>query len=203
MNLKFMKSLAGYLLIAKSFTQDTLFKKSVILMIQHDEQGAFGLMVNQPSPNLKLFDALPELTIPEARKIPLLIGGPVLRHQSLFTLHSTMPENHEPSPEQIQINDDLFFEPNFEKMIDYCSKGYLEQIPFEDRPIIHFYIGYAGWAQGQLEKEIREDTWIIDVASGRDIIFPSNPEHSWLQALQKKGGIYRIFAETGQNPLLN
>ena len=63
-------------------------------------------------------------------------------------------------------------------------------------------LGHSGWAPGQLEKEMRMGSWMIHPATPR-IVFHPNPEQGWKDALREKGGIYRVFAETDQNPTLN
>ena len=72
----------------------------------------------------------------------------------------------------------------------------------DDRAPIHLFLGYSGWAPGQLEREMALGSWITQRASA-GIVFHANPEDGWKDALRAKGGIYRVFADSDQEPGLN
>ncbi|HMW61271.1 MAG TPA: YqgE/AlgH family protein, partial [Leptospiraceae bacterium] len=85
---------------------------------------------------------------------------------------------------------------------NYFNEENWNAIPADDRPRIHLYLGYSGWAPGQLEQEMDRGSWIIHPASAK-IVFHENPEEGWANALRDKGGIYRVFADTNPDPGLN
>ncbi len=197
---KSFKSLKGYFLISEANMLDPNFKRTVVLIIEHNEEGAFGLIVNRKS-NIFLSDLLPEFyEETRGKNTPIYIGGPV-QQEFLFAIHSHLLDR-KPSSTSIKIISDVYFEPGFRNIEDYFKDRFWDQLPLDDRPKIHLYVGYSGWAPGQLEGEIREGSWILHPAT-QEIVFHPNPEEGWNDALRKKGGIYKIFADTNKDPFLN
>ncbi|MFP4067980.1 MAG: YqgE/AlgH family protein [Spirochaetaceae bacterium] len=185
-------SLTGYFLISEAEMMDPNFFRTVVLIIRHDETGAFGLVVNRKS-NLTLSDVLPEFEDSPGGELPLYVGGPV-QQEYLFVVHSPY-EGHEPSEAAVQPVEGVIFEPAFAEVRDL----------FETEPAgrnVLLFLGYSGWAPGQLETELEEGAWILHPA-GRHIVFHPNPEEGWRDALRDKGGLYRIFADTDQKPSTN
>ena len=72
----------------------------------------------------------------------------------------------------------------------------------EDAPAIRFFAGYAGWAPGQLEDELRRGDWVV-IKALPNLVFSEEPGKSWEQALYKKGGVHWLAAETGYKPSIN
>lgn len=192
-------SLQGCFLISEANMQDPNFHQTVVLMIDHNEEGAFGLVVNRKS-SLVLADVLPEKNEEErAINCPLYIGGPV-QQEYIFAVHSQ--SCLEPSATAVEISPDVYFEPGFKQVLPFFDTGYWNSIPADDRPDIHVFLGYSGWGPGQLEAEMEAGSWMT-IQATRDIIFHENPEEGWKAALRKKGGIYKIFADSNQDPSLN
>ena len=135
-----------------------------------------------------------------AARTPVYVGGPV-QQEYLFVLHSELLSG-EKSDSRTESIKGVFFEPSFKMMENYFDDQHWESIPADDRPHIHLYLGYSGWAPGQLEKEMSLGSWIIHPARPR-IVFHENPEEGWKDALRSKGGIYQVFADSNQNPGLN
>ena len=180
---------------------DPNFFQTVVLMIEHNKEGAFGLVVNRRS-RLLLADGIEDLEREQAAlSTPLYIGGPVQR-EFLFVVHGEMPEDHVSSDACVEVVRDVYFEPSFRYVKSYFVDESLAGIPADDRPSIHLFLGYSGWAAGQLEEELRRGSWMVHPASKR-IVFHENPEQGWKEALRQKGGIYKIFADSDPNPSLN
>ena len=196
---KGFRSLKGYFLISETTMLDPNFKHTVVLIIEHNEDGAFGLIVNRKS-SFKLSDLLPEFRNERGNHTPIYIGGPV-QQEFLFAIHSPLLDKPISST-AIEVIPNVYFEPGFRNLETYFKDGYWDQLPLDDRPKIHLYIGYSGWGSGQLEKEIREGSWIVHPATEK-IVFHPNPDEGWKDALRQKGGIYKIFADTNQDPFLN
>lgn len=192
-------SLKGYFLIAEANMLDPNFKHTVVLIIEHNEDGAFGLIVNRKS-ELNLVDILPEFNTKRGRTTPIYFGGPV-QQEFLFAIHSKLIDKHH-SQTSIEIIPEVYFEPGFRNLEDYFKDSYWDTLPPDDKPKIHLFLGYSGWGPKQLERELREGSWIIHKATPK-IIFHQNPEEGWKDALRQKGGIYKIFADTNQDPFLN
>lgn len=195
----YFKSLKGYFLISEATMLDPNFKHTVVLLIEHNEEGAFGLIVNKKS-QFHLADLLPDFQNQRAKETSVFIGGPV-QQEFLFAIHSPLFDR-QISATAIEVIPRVYFEPGFRNLEDYFKDSYWNQLPLDDRPKIHLFIGYSGWGPGQLEREIREGSWIIHPASEK-IVFHPNPEEGWKDALRQKGGIYKIFADTNQDPFLN
>ncbi len=192
------ESLKGWFLISETRMTDPHFYQSVVLIIEHNADGAFGLVVNHRS-SLTLSDVLPRMNSSKARNTPLYAGGPV-QQDYLLVVHS--PTFQEPSPTAMEPVPGIFFEPSFRAVEQFFDDAFWEKIPEDDKPNIHLFLGYSGWAPGQLETELRNGSWMVLQASPQ-LVFHPDPESGWRDALRKKGGIYRIFAESNQDPRLN
>lgn len=166
--------LLGKLLVASSSILEHNFIRSVVLVVDHDSRGALGLTLNHPMPG------------GISSKNPLYRGGPVesdrrsLLHTSQSLASSTA------------IIDGVFFEPSDELISDLAE----QDITYRR------FTGYAGWGTGQLEYEIRRNSWIVLNATAELIFAAAGPEF-WTRCLVEKGGLYRHFARTHKNILLN
>ncbi len=190
--------LEGYFLISETELMDPNFIRTVVLMIQHDDGGAFGLVVNRQT-ELTLGGIIETYENTSAGELPVFIGGPV-EQQFLFVLHSGLPENYT-GEHTHEVVPDVFFEPNFDLIQAFLHDEW-DHIPPEDRPHIHLFGGYSGWAPGQLENELTHRSWVLLKATNK-IVFHPDPSEGWNEALRKKGGIYWVVAETGTKPSLN
>lgn len=193
------ENLRGHFLIAETELQDPNFFRTVVLIIHHNEEGAFGLVVNRGS-EVTVGEVIEGADESPIADLPLMVGGPVQQNY-VFSLHSGIPEvyrsehTEEPAP-------GVFFEPSFQHVIDYVESETYASRPVDDREKIVVYAGYSGWGPGQLEFELDEEAWLIHPAEA-DVVFQSNPSEGWKDALSKKGGFYRIVAETGYKPSRN
>lgn len=152
--------LTGYLLIALPSLQDSNFEHSVVYLASHSEEGAMGVVLNQPS-TVTLGQVLQQLEIPVTahgvQEESVFSGGPVQQEQGLV-LHSpdSLWEN------SLVIND-------FSALTS--SQDILESIASGRGPA-HFrmLLGYAGWGSGQLESELQQDAWLTAPA-GPELVF--------------------------------
>lgn len=180
-----MQSLEGHFLIANYALQDPNFSRSVVFLVEHNEEGAFGLVINRPE-ETTLEDVLDE--IPDAiKKQRIFQGGPV-QPRTLFILHS---DSLVSSPgEEVYPGVFLGAELNLLRELAEAESDF------------HVYHGYSGWGPGQLEAEMLTKAWIpIEVKP--DLIFHPRPEDAWREALKKGGGIYEYFARNVRDPFLN
>jgi len=190
--------LQGFFLISEAELLDPNFQRTVILMIQHDEEGAFGLVVNRQL-DVTLGQVLPEFSDIPAGDLPIYQGGPV-QPQYLFTIHSGLPENLW-SEQASSPLEHVVFEPAFPQIEEYLKNEWAS-LPMENRPPVHLYAGYAGWGPGQLENELEHGAWIVRPAAAKHV-FSRTPDEGWRQALGELGGIHKIIAETGFKPSMN
>ncbi len=175
--------LDGQILVAMPTIRDDRFAKAVIYMCAHSSEGAMGIVINKPAPNIKFNDLLVQLdVIPEkiielpnhAESVRVLKGGPV-ETQRGFVLHSA----------------DFFIE-NSTLPIDggiclTATLDILKAIASGQGPQSALLaLGYAGWAPGQLESEIHANGW-LNCAADTNLIFGSNPQMIYETALRKIG----------------
>jgi putative transcriptional regulator len=190
--------LGGHFLVSEMELQDPNFRHTVVLMITHDDAGAFGLVVNRPSP-FTLGDVVEGMEDAPAASIPVFVGGPV-QQEFLFIMHAAFPVRFGDAEPELPV-DGVVFEPATEPLMDYL-RGEWSSLPGEDRPEARFYAGYSGWGSGQLEGELRAGAWLV-VKATREIIFRPDAAGAWEDAFVKKGPLYQIILQTGFKPSMN
>ena len=170
-----MDSLQGYFLIATPHMSDPRFAETVIYLCVHNEEGAMGLVINQPLKDVSLADILANAGIPYPDELPgpVYLGGPV-ETSHVFMIYSS----------DYSIFNQLVVSPGVSLSRD-------PQL-FYDLAAGHgprYYLvtlGYAGWAPGQLEAELSVDGWLA-LPAHEDIIFATPDQHKWRKAAQAHG----------------
>jgi len=155
-------------------------------MCEHNDQGTFGLILNQ-STNLRLNDVLCE---PVVNNLPLYLGGPV-EQNTLHFLHQ-LPFIEDSIP----VGDSYFWSGDFEQIVSLLNVG---KITEQD---IRFFIGYSGWSKGQLEEEIQQKAWIVADANP-EFLFDTPADQLWRTVLRRMGGEYRVKSHYPIDPNLN
>ncbi len=163
-------SLKDHLLVAMPALSDPFFKETVTYIIQHDQEGAMGVMVNQTMP-VSQFELLEQLGFepPESLKNePVLSGGPV-QMQRGFVLH----KDHGNWDSSMAINDEVALT---------SSMDILEAIANEQGPEHYqLLLGYAGWDAGQLDQEMLDNSWLT-VPGNETLLFDTPISERWQQA---------------------
>ncbi len=154
-----LESFSNQFLVALTTLSGDYFQKTLTLLIDHSEKGAFGLVVNRPLEH-SIFDVFPDL--PAHINCPLLEGGPV-EQDKMFFLHGG--ENVYES--SLSVGPDLSLTTSRD-LLDALHQGH------QPTPMIGL-LGYAGWGPGQLERELGENTWLL-TPSDRDILFQTPME---------------------------
>jgi len=164
-------SLAGHFLIAMPSLAEPPFSRGVAFICQHDEDGAVGLLVNQLS-EYRLSDVLRQMKLecddPEVADLPVLIGGPVQQERG-FVLHRE--EGHWES--SYRINDHWSVTTSRDILIAMAAGTGPRQAMMA--------LGYAGWSAGQLEQELKDNSWLTVEASER-VVFDTPLEERWSAA---------------------
>jgi putative transcriptional regulator len=163
-----MDSLAGTFLIASPHLPDPNFYRSVVLMIQHNEEGAFGVILNRPTD--KTASEIWELFSDEpcSYSQPIYLGGPVAG--PLIALHADVTVS------EVQVL------PGVHLSTDRTN---LESLVRRDNDPLRLFVGYSGWAAGQLEGELEVGGWLTSKAN-RDDVF-SDHESIWNQVASRIG----------------
>jgi putative transcriptional regulator len=181
-----MQSLRGQLLVAGPGLHDPNFRRSVVLIGEHGEEGAMGIVLNRPSP-VTVGDAVPPLAELVDEDEVVHVGGPV-------------------QPQAIVVLGD-FDDVGQAASIVVDSIGFLpgeiegpEDVPGLARARV--YAGYAGWDAGQLESELEESSWIV-VAAEPDDVFTSDPDGLWSEVLRRQGGPLAVLATMPLDPSVN
>lgn len=164
---------AGRFLVATRQVQG-VFAKSVILLVDVGSGGALGLIVNHPT-RLPLAKLLPDVDVLRDRKEPVYVGGPVQPdHLMLLIRSKTAP------PDATPVTGDVYASGSLETLRAVAGK--------KDGVTFRAYVGYAGWAPGQLQSEIERGDWVV-APSDADRIFSRNPSGLWKDLIRNRGGI--------------
>lgn len=171
--------LTGRLLLAMPGIGDPRFQRAVIMVCAHDKEGAMGLVINHILPGLDLSQLLKHMGIDAheektpAPVLPIMSGGPVETARG-FILHSSGFAQ----PDTIKINDRISVTGTIDALKAIAEgKG--------PNPML-FVLGYAGWGQGQLDEELRQNAWLVSEADP-ELVFSESPEAMWERAVRALG----------------
>lgn len=176
-------SLQGQLLLDGGKLQGSFFQRAVVLICQHDPQGALGLILNRPGGG-KVGDALVANVAPAVKEQLLYIGGPV-QPATLTFLHSDI------FVPQANVMPNLSLGHSIESLTD-LGESYSSTIK------LRLFAGYAGWSAGQLEQEMDRHDWLVHPAT-LELIFPPNPDQLWQEILRQKKGQLRWLADSPED----
>lgn len=177
---------SGILLIAEPFLQDSIFSRSVIFLCEYSDEGALGFILNQPT-DLLLDDLFADIY---DSGLSVSQGGPV-QVDTLHVLHH-LPDVAGGK----EVAEGVFWGGSFESLKEQNNLLGL------DAKKIRFFVGYAGWSAGQLEKEMEEGTWLA-AKPIQDIIFRDNIDDTWNDAINTLGKDYKYLLNMPINPQLN
>ena len=181
------KFLKGQLLLDSGQLRGSFFQRTVVLICQHDAEGAFGLVLNRTTGSN--VGEMIVADLPQTLKgFPLYLGGPV-QPSALSFLHSDafMPEAN--------VMPNLSLGHSLDALIE-MGEG------FASGRKLKMFAGYAGWSPGQLEDEMKRDAWLTHPAS-LELIFEAPPEQLWKNILLQKGLKYRLLAQMPEDPSVN
>jgi putative transcriptional regulator len=182
-----VETLRGKLLIAGPNLHDPNFARTVVLVGEHNEDGALGVILNRPS-DTPVAEAVPDLADLVDDGAPVHVGGPVQPSAVLVLAEFAAPE-----ATQTMVCGTIGFlalDEEEEKATRTATKR------------ARVYAGYAGWGPGQLEAELERDDWIIEDADPEDVFAEDLPV-LWSAVLDRKGGHWRLIARMPQDPTLN
>ncbi len=177
----------GKVLISEPFLLDYYFKRSVVLLAEHNEEGSFGLIVNKPV-EWKLSKVLKGFPDFDA---PVYIGGPV-KTDSLFFIHTRgdIIEN------SMEILDGLYWGGDIEIVKELIL---INRITSNE---IKFFVGYSGWVANQLEDELERNSWLVSKIKPQQIMKPDT-ENLWDDTLKQLGDDYSYWTNFPSDPAMN
>ena len=171
--------LKGQLLLDSGQLSGSFFQHTVVLICQHDAEGAFGLVLNRALG--KSVSDMIVADLPEALKeCSLYLGGPV-QPSALSFLHSDalLPDAN--------VMPNLSLGHSIDALVELGEA-------FSPTRKLKMFAGYAGWSPGQLENEMKHKAWLTHPAS-LELVFDTAPEQLWQGILRLKGGKYRLLAQ--------
>ena len=173
---------AGTLLVASPLLQDPNFYKTVVFLLQHDVEGAVGVVLNRPT-NESVETHLPEWAMRLEDPQVIFLGGPVDPAVAIGVVRSDRPG-------------------------DPTALGGVGMVDLANDPVattpgpVRVFSGYSGWGPGQVEAEIAEGAWIVVEASADDI-FTREPDGLWVSVLRRQGGSVAMLATFPVDPSMN
>ena len=177
----------GKILISEPFLRDATFGRSVILLIDHTDEGTMGLIVNKPLP-IFVNDIIKEFKY--INDIPLYKGGPVAT-DTLFYLHTLANISG-----AIPVSKGLYLNGDFDEIKKYILQG--NKVDQH----IRFFLGYCGWEGEQLNDELKENTWLVS-KEDKDYLMNSDTKDMWKEALEKLGSKYEAWSRFPRVPTFN
>jgi putative transcriptional regulator len=183
--------LAGRLLVAAPMLSDPPFSRTVVLLLDHDEEGSLGLVLNRPS-HVPVGAVLPPWHGRTTGTDVLFSGGPVAEDSALALGLHTGPED---GPEPV----------GFRRVAGQFGLVDLDVDPEDslaEIDAIRIYAGYAGWSAGQLDDEVAEGAWYV-VDGGPVDVFDPDPEALWMRVLRRQVGDLAFVATPSTDPSLN
>jgi putative transcriptional regulator len=179
-------STRGQLLIAGPKLQDPNFWRTVVLVVEHNEEGALGLVLNRPS-ETTVGEVVPQLADLVDPAEDVLVGGPM-------------------QPGAVIVLAD-FVNPDDAALIAFDAIGVMASgsDPTDLADGVRkarAFAGHAGWGPGQLDDEVERGDWILEPARTRDAFTP-DPAELWIDVLSRKGGSYALVARMPPDPSTN
>ncbi|MDR3251142.1 MAG: YqgE/AlgH family protein [Tannerella sp.] len=179
----------GYLLISEPFMMDVYFHRSVVLLVDHNEKGSMGFVLNKKTNLLvnSYFEGINDVS-----PIPIYLGGPVLSNH-LYFIHS-LGDN---IPNSVKIDDNLYFDGDFDSLLHYISGG--NSIDGK----VKFFLGYSGWSENQLNGEIQQNSWLVSKYSSIRNIMLAEGDSFWKHSVESVGGVYKNWVNYPKDVILN
>ena len=182
------KAKKGKLLIAEpALTGDVSFNRSVVLLAEHNDEGAVGFILNKPL-EYDISDLVSEIKVP----LKVFNGGPV-EQDNLYFIHK-VPHLIE---ESIEISDGIYWGGDFEKIIELVYNSIITEND------IRFFLGYSGWASLQLDQELTSKSWVVVKNEYQSDIIQKSTTAFWKEKMIELGGEYLIWSNSPENPILN
>lgn len=173
-----MESLRGKLLIAAPTLFD-FFRRTVILMIEHTEEGAFGVVLNRAA-EASVVEAVPAIADLVGADEPVWIGGPV-------------------GPQSVVVIGE-FADPDDSPKLVTGNVGVVDPEADGDLLRARVFAGHSGWGPGQLESELESESWFVDDPVPEDLFCADD---LWALVVRRRGGRFAVLSTMPEDPSLN
>jgi putative transcriptional regulator len=178
----------GSILLSEPFLQDEYFTRSVVLLCEHNQSGSFGLVLNNYI-EVNLSDINVSL---KETKTKISLGGPVNKN-NLFFIHTLGARIKSSYP----IYDNLYIGGSHQQVFDFIEQdvSLLSEV--------RFFLGYAGWEEGQLEMELYEKSWKVLEQIPAQQVMDTQQNELWNKLMKTLGNKYKVMAQFPLDPRLN
>ena len=177
----------GRVLVSEPFLQDEYFKRSVVLITEHNDEGTLGFVLNNPI-NYDASDILKDFPAIDAM---VGIGGPV-RTDTVHSIHSMGDQ----IPESVHVLGSVFWGGDFEMVRMLIEAGEL------DGKSIRFFVGFSSWYPGQLAREISENSWLVTTLDPKSVM-TGKDNQLWKKVLLNEERKYQMWTRYPEDPLMN
>lgn len=181
-----MDTLRGQLIIAGAGLVDPNFRRTIVLVGHHDEDGAVGVVLNRPS-ETAVSEAVPPLAGLVVPDEPVFVGGPVQPQSAVVLVEFERLDQAAQAP----VFDNVAF-----------LLGEVDPSAIAGIRRARIFAGYSGWGPGQLEAEMEESSWLIEPALPDDV-FTDQPDQLWERVLRRKGGEFALMSTMPVDPSMN
>mgnify|MGYP001236482380 FL=1 len=182
-----LKPATGRILISEPFLNDPNFKRTIILLAEHGEDGSVGFVLNKPT-DYRIHEVIEDFPKFDA---PVYYGGPV----QLDTLQFIY-KGAEIIDGSVEIIPGVYWGGSFDLLKAVIGSGSVSPEDFR------FFLGYSGWTEGQIDDEISLNSWIVTETAAEDI-FSKDPDNLWRDILKSMGKKFAILASFPENPSVN
>ncbi len=176
----------GRILISEPLLSDAYFKRSVILITEHSDEGAVGFVLNKPLeiPLNEVLAGFPEFNT------EVYVGGPVAKDtvHFLHTLGNLVPNS-------VHVKDNIYWGGEFDVLKELIIEGLVK------KDQVRFFLGYSGWSPLQLEDEIKENAWLVADVDTKKVMFAD--KNIWKKTLENLGKKFKVWSNFPENPAMN
>jgi putative transcriptional regulator len=177
----------GKILISEPFLPDTFFNRSIVYLTDHTPQGSVGFILNKKI-ELQVSAAIEGF---EGWNESLSMGGPVAP-DTLHYLHN----RGDLIPKSVPVNENIFWGGDIDSIRELIKNGEI------NKSQIRFFLGYSGWSAGQLERELKENSWVIAKVNS-NIVLNNRSDDIWKRVLRSFKNKYRMWADFPDSPEMN
>jgi putative transcriptional regulator len=177
----------GRILISEPFLPDTFFNRSIVLLTDHTAEGSVGFILNKKL-DIKVCDAISGFDNWEET---LNMGGPVAP-DTLHYFHTL----GEQIPKSVHVYRNIYWGGDIDTIRTLISFNRIK------KEQIRFFLGYSGWSAGQLERELKENSWVI-ARMGSEAVMTNRGSDTWRKVLRSFNNKYRIWADFPESPEMN
>ena len=182
-----IKPKKGRILIAEPFLPGNYFNRAIVFLVAYSEKGAVGFILNKKV-DYPIHDIITDF--PEFNS-NVYIGGPVAT-DSVYYIH-TLGKRISGS---IQVSENLYWGGDFDELKNLITRGQVQPAD------VRFFLGYSGWDSGQLEEELKENSWLVNDIN-ENLVLKDLSQSSWFDFVKMVGKQYKVWEHFPENPALN